>query len=125
MVWIVNRGGEWNTGGGCHLETLPDLGPYPAASESHLNVVFDVLAEHSNETQGKRWDLLNVTNMSSGRKDGHPSVYYLGPNHGIASLHRQDCSHWCLPGVPDSWNELLFALFLKQELIRTRDLKEL
>jgi hypothetical protein len=20
-----------------------------------------------------------------------------------------DCSHWCLPGVPDSWNELLYA----------------
>ncbi|KAK2996658.1 hypothetical protein RJ639_026226 [Escallonia herrerae] len=52
--------------------------------------------------------------MSSRRKDGHASVYYLGSKSGPASLHRQDCSHWCLPGVPDSWNELLYALFLRR-----------
>ncbi|KAG6505065.1 hypothetical protein ZIOFF_037413 [Zingiber officinale] len=23
-----------------------------------------------------------------------------------------DCSHWCLPGLPDTWNELLFASLL-------------
>ncbi|KAL5982566.1 hypothetical protein ACLOJK_016640 [Asimina triloba] len=26
-----------------------------------------------------------------------------------------DCSHWCLPGVPDAWNELLYILFLRRE----------
>jgi hypothetical protein len=24
----------------------------------------------------------------------------------------QDCSHWCLPGIPDSWNELLYSTLL-------------
>ncbi|CAN6921912.1 unnamed protein product, partial [Brassica oleracea var. botrytis] len=24
----------------------------------------------------------------------------------------QDCSHWCLPGVPDTWNEILYTKFL-------------
>jgi hypothetical protein len=26
----------------------------------------------------------------------------------------QDCVHWCLPGVPDTWNELLYALLFKE-----------
>lgn len=117
-----NRGGDWNTGGGCHLETVPDLGSHHVLSERHFNIVYEVLAERSNESQMMKFDLLNVTNMSWGRKDGHLSVYYLGPKHGIASLNHQDCSHWCLPGVPDSWNELLYALFLKRKLIRKRNL---
>ncbi|XP_015892116.2 protein trichome birefringence-like 10 isoform X1 [Ziziphus jujuba] len=116
------RGGDWNTGGGCHLETLPDLGARPVRSERHFNIVYEVLAERSDEFQTMKLDMLNVTNMSWGRKDGHSSVYYRGPKHGKAALNHQDCSHWCLPGVPDSWNELLYALFLKRELIRTRNL---
>lgn len=69
----------------------------------------------------KALDVLNVTNMTSRRKDGHSSLYYLGPKVGPAPLHRQDCSHWCLPGVPDTWNELLYALFLKREATLTRN----
>lgn len=65
-------------------------------------------------------ELLNVTGMTSQRKDGHSSLYYLGPSKGPASPHRQDCSHWCLPGVPDSWNELLYAIFLKRDVHRGR-----
>ncbi|KAF8007764.1 hypothetical protein BT93_K1687 [Corymbia citriodora subsp. variegata] len=46
--------------------------------------------------------LLNVTYLSQLRVDGHPSVYGLGG-------HRlQDCSHWCLAGVPDTWNMFLY-----------------
>ncbi|CAI5485332.1 unnamed protein product [Closterium sp. Naga37s-1] len=35
------------------------------------------------------------------------------PGDGVKTLVR-DCVHWCLPGVPDTWNELLYA-----ELIRS------
>ncbi|KAJ7977424.1 Trichome birefringence-like family [Quillaja saponaria] len=112
------RGGDWNTGGGCHLEKLPDLGRLQVLSESHFKTVVDVLSEQS---QGMKMDLLNVTIMSSNRRDGHPSMYYLGPDTGPASINRQDCSHWCLPGVPDMWNELLYALFLKQQSFRTQN----
>jgi hypothetical protein len=68
--------------------------------------------------------LLNVTSMSARRKDGHPSVYYLGSSIGPPSLHRQDCSHWYLPGVPDSWNELLYTLLLKWESVHAQNLTE-
>ncbi|KAB2605289.1 protein trichome birefringence-like 10 [Pyrus ussuriensis x Pyrus communis] len=108
-------GGDWNTGGGCQLEKLPGLSLSPNSSESVYKTIFDLISERSNESHVRKLDLLNVTNMSLWRKDGHASIYYLGPETGPASVHHQDCSHWCLPGVPDSWNELLYALFLKRE----------
>ncbi|KAF5947925.1 hypothetical protein HYC85_013882 [Camellia sinensis] len=111
------RSGNWKTGGDCHRETLPDWGSLPVSPQTwgHFKTVIDVLTEHSNKSQVKKMDFLNVTYMTSRRKDGHLSLYYLGPKIGLAPLHRQDCSHWCLPGVPDSWNELLYANFLKWE----------
>ncbi|KAJ0112068.1 hypothetical protein Patl1_03409 [Pistacia atlantica] len=118
------RNGEWNSGGSCHLEKLPDLGPLPTSLGSHFEIVASVLLKHLNESQAKNLDLLNVTSMSSRRKDGHASLYYLGPKIGPAPLHRQDCSHWCLPGVPDSWNELLYALFLKRQSFHVQNSTE-
>ncbi|XP_054777835.1 protein trichome birefringence-like 10 [Prosopis cineraria] len=112
------RGGDWNTGGGCHLETLPDLGPLPVYHDSHVEIVLDVLSGHLNKSKVTNLDLLNITQMTLRRKDAHASIYYLGPEKGTAPLRRQDCSHWCLPGVPDSWNEILFALLLKREAYR-------
>ena len=51
--------------------------------------------------------VLNISALSDYRIDGHPSTYGKRPNQYSSRI--QDCSHWCLPGVPDSWNELLFA----------------
>uniref|UniRef100_A0A0R0EW49 Uncharacterized protein n=1 Tax=Glycine max TaxID=3847 RepID=A0A0R0EW49_SOYBN len=110
----VRMGGNWNTGGGCHLETLPDLGSLPPVSDIHFRNVVDILSERMNKSEVLNLDLLNVTQMSIHRRDGHPSIYYLGPGR-TSSMWRQDCSHWCLPGVPDSWNEILYALLLKRE----------
>ncbi|CAM6092904.1 unnamed protein product [Calypogeia fissa] len=48
--------------------------------------------------------ILNVTSLSAFRPDGHVFNW---------TTHRiMDCSHWCLPGVPDTWNELLYASLL-------------
>ncbi|KAK3189978.1 hypothetical protein Dsin_029539 [Dipteronia sinensis] len=109
------RGGDWRTGGSCHSEKLPELGSslVPPETWDQLKLVTDVLSNHMNITW--KFSILNVTYMTAQRKDGHSSLYYLGPIASPAPLHRQDCSHWCLPGVPDSWNELLYALFLKRE----------
>lgn len=60
---------------------------------------------------------LNVTRMSEFRKDAHPSIY-IKPNltqeERKLQLKYQDCSHWCLPGVPDTWNEIVYAQLLKK-----------
>ena len=50
--------------------------------------------------------LLNVTDLSAYRIDGHPSIYGKKPGNRYSNI--QDCSHWCLPGVPDMWNEILY-----------------
>ncbi|XP_077234472.1 TRICHOME BIREFRINGENCE-LIKE 36 [Tasmannia lanceolata] len=57
--------------------------------------------------------LEDITAMSALRKDGHPSVYagVLDEEERVhPEEHTLDCSHWCLPGVPDIWNEMLSAL---------------
>ncbi|XP_038882233.1 protein trichome birefringence-like 41 [Benincasa hispida] len=50
--------------------------------------------------------LLDVTELSLLRKDGHPSNYGLGGRIGL------DCSHWCLAGVPDTWNLIFYNLII-------------
>lgn len=109
------RGGDWRTGGSCHMETLPELGTslVPPETWVQFKMVTDVLLAN---TSTWKFDVLNVTYMTAQRKDGHSSLYYMGPKASPAPIHRQDCSHWCLPGVPDSWNELLYALFLKRKI---------
>ncbi|PIN22196.1 hypothetical protein CDL12_05098 [Handroanthus impetiginosus] len=114
------RGGDWRSGGTCHLETLPELGSslVPSHTWSKYSIFARAIESYSNTSYLRSFDLLNITYMTSRRKDGHSSLYYLGRAVGPASLHRQDCSHWCLPGVPDAWNELLYALVLKREASR-------
>ncbi|KAL5799646.1 hypothetical protein ACOSQ4_032530 [Xanthoceras sorbifolium] len=58
---------------------------------------------------------LNITSLSQYRKDAHASSYSLPENKKPLSMRKSDpktyadCAHWCLPGVPDTWNELLYA----------------
>ena len=55
--------------------------------------------------------LLNITRLSDFRKDAHLTVY----KKNLTEEERNrpdnigDCSHWCLPGLPDIWNELLYG----------------
>ncbi|KAG2292701.1 hypothetical protein Bca52824_039370 [Brassica carinata] len=47
---------------------------------------------------------LDITGLSQLRKDAYPSAY--SGNHP-----GNDCSHWCLPGLPDTWNVLFYSAF--------------
>ncbi|KAK6232310.1 Trichome birefringence-like [Theobroma cacao] len=110
-------GGQWNSGGACDSETEPIrnetyLTPYP----SKMLVLESVLKGMKTHVT-----YLNITRLTDFRKDGHPSIYrkhqkqQMSEEERIAPLKYQDCSHWCLPGVPDSWNELLYAELLVKE----------
>ncbi|PKU74828.1 hypothetical protein MA16_Dca005019 [Dendrobium catenatum] len=60
---------------------------------------------------------LNISRLTDYRKDGHPSIYrkkYNSEEELREAEKSQDCSHWCLPGVPDTWNELLYASLLME-----------
>ncbi|KAJ8629915.1 hypothetical protein MRB53_023238 [Persea americana] len=52
--------------------------------------------------------LLDITALSQLREEGHISQYSLKASDGV-----QDCLHWCLPGIPDTWNEILYAQLKK------------
>lgn len=100
------RGGDWDSGGTCSGESEPItkgffLNNYPVK----MKIVEDVIHEMRFPVI-----LLNVTRLTNFRKDGHPSIYGNIPTEGQKlSASKQDCSHWCLPGVPDAWNELIYA----------------
>ncbi|KAI5337791.1 hypothetical protein L3X38_017062 [Prunus dulcis] len=102
-----NNGGDWGepTAKHCEGQMRPVVGhQYPAGSHPAELVVERVL--HS---MSKPAYLLNVTTLSQLRKDGHPSVY------GHGGHRDMDCSHWCLAGVPDTWNQLLYAALIKRK----------
>ncbi|KAL9382539.1 hypothetical protein Peur_025574 [Populus x canadensis] len=92
-------GGDWNEPSkSCAAETQPFFGTrYPAGTPLAWAVVNKVLSRIKKPVY-----LLDVTTLSQYRKDAHPS-HYGGDNGGT------DCSHWCLPGLPDTWNQLLYA----------------
>ncbi|XP_074316616.1 protein trichome birefringence-like 6 [Silene latifolia] len=94
------REGQWNTGGHCREARNP-------LSEAYVeNPAKDIIAEEIISKMRIPVTFLNVSGMSSFRIDGHPSKYgknIVGTGHSV-----EDCSHWCLPGVPDAWNELLY-----------------
>jgi hypothetical protein len=51
----------------------------------------------------KNFVYLNVS-MSNDRADGH-LIWKM-----VDNVKKYDCLHWCLPGVPDHWNLLLYNL---------------
>lgn len=113
-VFLLCSGGQWNSGGSCDKETEPItneqyLIPYP----QKMSILEEVL--HGMKTPVA---YLNITRMTDYRKEGHPSVYRkqkLSEEERKSPQLYQDCSHWCLPGVPDSWNELLYAQILVKQ----------
>ncbi|KAF2314806.1 hypothetical protein GH714_033656 [Hevea brasiliensis] len=100
-----NNGSDWGEDKAryCEGQKQPVSGPnYPAGPHPAELVVEKLLRGIQKPVY-----LLNVTALSQLRKDGHPSVY------GHGGHNDMDCSHWCLPGVPDTWNQLLYALLLQ------------
>ncbi|CAN6806351.1 unnamed protein product [Brassica oleracea] len=91
-------GGEWNTGGSCNNTTPMSIGKEVLQEESS-----DYSAGHAVKGTGVK--LLDVTALSGVRDEGHISRFSVSASRG-----GQDCLHWCLPGVPDTWNEILFAM---------------
>ncbi|KAM7271180.1 hypothetical protein ACFE04_030394 [Oxalis oulophora] len=86
----------------CKGQTQPYSGyNYPAVTSELLTA--KVIVNKVFSRLKKPVYLLDVTGLSQYRKDAHPSVYS-GGHAGI-----NDCSHWCLPGLPDTWNQLLYA----------------
>ncbi|XP_051140225.1 protein trichome birefringence-like 14 isoform X2 [Andrographis paniculata] len=89
--------GEWNTGGSCDNVTPLQKGSEVFHDRSSDPVVEDAL-------RGTKVKILDITALSELRDEGHISRYSIKASDGI-----NDCLHWCLPGIPDTWNELVYA----------------
>ncbi|CAL9128270.1 unnamed protein product [Musa textilis] len=93
-------GGDTNAKN-CYGQTQPVSGStYPGGPVPAQGVVTSVLGAMS-----KPVHLLDITLLSQLRRDAHPSAYS-GDHPGM------DCSHWCLAGLPDTWNQILYAALL-------------
>lgn len=108
------KGGQWNSGGQCDHETEPIKNEtFLAAYPPKMRVLEKVLRNMKTKVS-----FLNITRLTDYRKDAHPSLYrkqQYSAEEKQTPLKFQDCSHWCLPGVPDAWNELLYAEMLVKQ----------
>ncbi|KAA8537301.1 hypothetical protein F0562_027012 [Nyssa sinensis] len=96
------NGREWNEPGvtNCSKESEPISGEtYPSGLPPAAIVVEEVLKGISKPVY-----LLDITTLSQLRKDAHPSSY-----NGFKGM---DCTHWCIAGLPDTWNQLLYAALI-------------
>nr|GLL36846.1 protein trichome birefringence-like 34 [Ipomoea trifida] len=72
------------------------------------------------ESRGLRIQYMNITQLSDYRKDAHTSIYkkqWQPPTKEqlLDPKSYADCVHWCLPGVPDVWNQILYAYIMVQD----------
>ncbi|KAJ8769016.1 hypothetical protein K2173_024011 [Erythroxylum novogranatense] len=105
-------GGDWNQNGSC-LFSEP-------LKEQELAMWFDPSNNGVNKEErmvnnmiekalhGTDIQILDFSHLSEFRADAHPAVW-LGKKDAVA-VWGQDCMHWCLPGVPDTWVDILSIL---------------
>ncbi|KAH9605108.1 hypothetical protein KSS87_022595 [Heliosperma pusillum] len=103
-------GGE--PGNNCYNETTKIEDPEYWGSDSRKTIM-KVIGEEFNKTEVPIV-FLNITQLSGYRKDAHTQIYKkqwspLTPQQVADPKSYADCVHWCLPGLQDTWNELLFA----------------
>lgn len=106
----IDWGGE--PGGNCYNETTMIEDPTYWGSDSRKSIM-QVIGEVFSRSKVPM-TFLNITQLSSYRKDAHTSIYKkqwspLTPEQLANPASYADCVHWCLPGLQDTWNELLFA----------------
>lgn len=111
----------WNNPNGikCAKETTPILNmstPLDVGTDRRLYVI----ANNVTHSMNVPVNFLNITSLSELRKDAHTSVYtirqgkMLTPEQQAEPAVYADCIHWCLPGLPDTWNEFLYTRIISQ-----------
>ncbi|KAI3419484.1 PMR5N domain-containing protein [Psidium guajava] len=111
---------DWDNPDGikCAKETTPVLNataPLNVGTDRRLFVI------SSNVTRSMKVPVhfMNITTLSEYRKDAHTSVHtirqgkMLTPEQQADPQTYADCIHWCLPGLPDTWNEFIYTRILQ------------
>ncbi|OWM87411.1 protein trichome birefringence-like 28 isoform X1 [Punica granatum] len=115
MSPVHGRSMDWNNPRGikCFNETKPI-----SNISTPLNVGTDrrlfAAARKTMQRMKIPVDFMDITTLSEYRKDAHTSLYtarkgkFTQKQMANPALYA-DCTHWCLPGLPDTWNELIFT----------------
>ncbi|KAL6987895.1 Protein trichome birefringence-like 34 [Sarracenia purpurea var. burkii] len=110
-------GEEWGMAktDNCYNETKPIVkeGYWGSGSDMRMMKIVEASMDELRR-RGLKAQMVNITQLSEYRKEAHPSIYkrqWVPLTEEQLSNPRSyaDCVHWCLPGVPDVWNELLYA----------------
>nr|XP_027188784.1 protein trichome birefringence-like 33 [Cicer arietinum] len=114
VLHYFGRSIEWGgePGGNCYNETTP-IEDSSYWDSNSLKSIMQVIGEEFKKSKVPI-TFLNITQLSRLRKDAHTSIY---KKHWNPLTREQlanptsyaDCIHWCLSGLQDTWNELLFA----------------
>ncbi|WCJ18095.1 TRICHOME BIREFRINGENCE-LIKE 13 [Euphorbia peplus] len=108
------EGGDWNQGGSCPRKQplLPEkVEELFSLRNNGTNVETRLVNQHLFKViEGSKFHMLDITSMSEFRADAHPS--------SAGGKRHDDCMHWCLPGITDTWNDL-FVMHLNS--IKFRD----
>lgn len=104
--------GLWNTGGSCNrTEPLREEAMIDQTEWAIRNAQVEE-ADRTKKNNGKggvKIEIIDITKAMSMRPDAHPGIHW--NNQWMRGY--SDCSHWCLPGPTDMWNELLLAVLNK------------
>ncbi|CAO2827805.1 unnamed protein product [Amaranthus hypochondriacus] len=99
------EGGDWDQGGFCpRLKPLvsQEVEGLFSVKNNKTNVETRLVNDHLYKAlKGSSFHVLNITHMSEFRADAHPS--------NVGEKKHDDCMHWCLPGITDTWNDLFVA----------------
>ncbi|KAL6619417.1 hypothetical protein ACP70R_034556 [Stipagrostis hirtigluma subsp. patula] len=111
----------------CFSETQPAIN-YNKTLE--LGTDWDLFATAQRVTKSMKKvpvHFINITALSEIRKDAHTSVHTLRQGKLLTKEQKAnprkfaDCIHWCLPGVPDTWNEFVYGHIVSSPPQRVED----
>ncbi|KAI4346489.1 hypothetical protein L6164_007380 [Bauhinia variegata] len=103
------EGGSWNTGGHCNRTGPVSEEMIDFECHGHMrNIQVEEFerAKHQGWKNGHKLEIIDVTRAMLMRPDGHPGAHW-----GKTWVKGYtDCTHWCMPGPVDFWNELMLAV---------------
>ncbi|RDY07833.1 Protein trichome birefringence-like 13, partial [Mucuna pruriens] len=96
------EGGDWDQGGSCQRNrplSIEQVEELFSVKNNGTNVEARLVNEHLFKVlKGSGFIILDITRMSEFRADAHPA--------SAGGKKHDDCMHWCLPGITDTWNDL-------------------
>ncbi|PIA53755.1 hypothetical protein AQUCO_00900377v1 [Aquilegia coerulea] len=99
------EGGDWDQGGSCQrVQPLlqEQVEEFFSLESNGTNVEARMVNQHLFKAlKGSSFRILDITHMSEFRADAHPSA--------AGGKKHDDCMHWCLPGLTDTWNDLFIT----------------